>query len=142
MPMLQEGTDCWRPVRATQIDNDVFRVTDEPSEDESWAFAPGSRVRCRDRVFANGQPGLVAFAYAIESDPNYLLLKSHEKEIFRVVFIEGEEAVVKVLHVDEQNEDFVYDPLSTSSDRGCSRMRSESAYVARFADLVSARLEK
>lgn len=141
MPLLQEGTNCWRPVRAMQVGSDVFRVIDQPSEDESWAFASGSRVRCRDKVFDNGQPGLVAFAYAIESNSNYQLLKNHEKEILRIVFTDSKEAVVRVLHVDEQNEDFVYDLLSTSSDRGSSRMRSESAYVAKFADLVSIRLE-
>jgi hypothetical protein len=68
---MGEGTDCWRPVRAVRIDADIFEVTDNIPEDESWAFPPFSRVRCRDRAFSDGRIGLVAFEYAIESNPYY-----------------------------------------------------------------------
>jgi hypothetical protein len=88
-----------------------------------------------------GSSGLEAFQYAVESDPHYQLLKKNERNVFRVVFTDGEEAVVRVLHVDEQYEDFVYELLSTNSDREHYRNRSDAAYVGRFADLVSARLE-
>ena len=67
MSLVAEGTECWRPVRAVQIGGDIFEVSDNIPEDESWAFAPFSHVRCRDKVFADGQVGLVVFAYAIES---------------------------------------------------------------------------
>src|SRR5207302_10736469 len=107
MPLLGEGTDCWRPVRAVRVTEDVFRIIDQIPSDESWKFGPDSRVRCRERIFAGDSSGLEAFEYAIESDPNYQLLKKHEQEIFRVVFAGGEESVVKVLHVDEQHEDFM-----------------------------------
>jgi len=141
MPLIGEGTDCWRPVRAVRITENVFRIVDQIRPDESWKFGEDSRVRCRDRIFSGGVSGLEAFEYAIESDPNYPLLKKHEQEIFRMVFASGEESVVKVLHVDEQHEEFIYDLLSTNLERDHYRSKSDVVYVAKFADLVSARLE-
>jgi len=141
MPLLGEGTDCWRPVRAVPIGEDVFRIVDQIPAGESWKFGEDSRVRCRDRIFPGGVSGLEAFEYAVESDPHYQLLKKHEQEILRMVFASGEESVVKVLHVDEQYEDFIYDLLSTNFERDHYRAKSDAVYVARFADLVSARLE-
>jgi hypothetical protein len=58
-----------------------------------------------------------------------------------MVFASGEESVVKVLHVDEQHEEFIYDLLSTNLERDHYRSKSDVVYVAKFADLVSARLE-
>jgi hypothetical protein len=141
MPLLGEGTDCWRPVRAVPISDDVFRIVDQISAGESWKFGEDSRVRCRDRIFSGGISGLEAFEYAIETDPNYPLLKKHEQGIFRVAFASGEESVVKVLHVDEQHEDFIYDLVSTNLERDHYRAKSDAVYVAKFADLVSAQLE-
>ncbi len=141
MPLLVEGTDCWRPVRAVRITDNCFEVIDQIAPGESWKFAPSSRVRCRKRIFTGGEAGLEAFEYAIESDSNYQLLRKHEKEIFRVVFKNGEEAVVRVISVSGECEDFVYDLLSTNRDREHHRVRSDAAYCARFADLISARLE-
>ena len=141
MALLGEGTGCWRPVRAERVADDAFEVVDQIPPDESWKFGPDSRVRCRERIFSGSASGLEAFEYAVESDPHYQLLKKHEQEIFRMVFASGEESVVKVLHVDEQYEDFIYDLLSTNFERDHYRAKSDAVYVARFADLVSARLE-
>jgi len=116
MPLLCEGTESWRPVRAMQVDSDVFEVVDRIPEDESWGFAPFSRVRCRDKVFADGKEGLVVFAYAVESNPYYRLLKDHKGQVFRIVLADTEEAVVKVRHVDEEHEDFICDLLSTNRE--------------------------
>src|ERR1035438_4241932 len=122
MPLLGEGTGCWRPVRAARISEDIFKVIDRIRPDESWKFAEDSRVRCRNRIFAGGSSGLEAFQYAVESDPHYQLLKKNERNVFRVVFTDGEEAVVRVLHVDEQYEDFVYELLHpASAGRGSCR---------------------
>jgi len=142
MPLVGDGTECWRPVRAVQIGVDIFEIADEIPEDESWAFAPFSRVRCRDKIFADGQVGLVVFAYAIESNPHYRLLKDHEGQVFRIVLADAEEAVVRVTHVDEEHEDFIYDLLSTNLDRKYRRMPKGAAYAAKFADLVSAQLKE
>jgi len=143
MPLVAEGTDCWRPVQAVQISDDVFEVTGHIPAGESWAFGPNSRVRCRSHVFINGESGLAAFEYAVERDPNYQLLSKHEREVFRIRFADGEEAVVKVLHVDGRNEDFVYDLISSNSDSNHyrDRARKANAYVAKFTDLVSVQPE-
>jgi hypothetical protein len=140
MPLRGEGTDCWRPVRALPVAQDLFEVVDQIPSGESWAFAPGCRLRCRKHVFSSGERGLIAFEYAIESNPYYQLLKKHERKVFSVVFADGEEAVVRVLHVDRQHEDFVYDLVSTNVDRDHYRESRDAAYVARFANLVSAQL--
>jgi hypothetical protein len=140
MPLLQEGTDCWRPVRAVQMAEDIFKVLDHIPADESWAFAPDARVRCKNHVFSNGDTGLVVFKYAVEDDPHYQLLKLHERELFHVVFADGEESVVRVVHVDGADEKFIYDLLSTNPGR--RHRHNNASYVASFADLVSATLEK
>jgi hypothetical protein len=119
MPLVGEGTDCWRSVRARRISEDIFEVMEKhiPS-DESWKFAPSSRVRCRNRIFTDGEVGLEAFEYAIESDPNYQLLKKHEKGIFRVAFKAGEEAVVRVASVSGEYEDLfmTFCPLTVAAN--------------------------
>lgn len=84
--------------------------------------------------------GLEAFEYAIESNPYYQLLKRHEREVLRIVFKDGEQSVVKVLHVDEQPENFVYDLVSTNTDRDYYREHRDAALVAKFVDLVSVQL--
>jgi hypothetical protein len=141
MPLMQEGTECWRPVRAVQITDEVFEIAEEVPEDESWAFAAFSRVRCRDQVFADGTAGLVIFAYAIESHPYCRLLKDHKGQVFRIVLADGEDAVVKVTHVDEEHEDFICDLLSTNREQKY-RGTPKTAYAIKFAELVSARLEE
>lgn len=141
MPLIGEGTECWRPVRAVQVADDVFEIAEEVPEGESWRFAGFSRVRCKDRTFADGQSGLVAFAYAVENHPFYRLLKEHEGQIFRIVLTHGEEATVRVTHVDEEYGDFIYDLLSTNREVKYRSAPTEAAFVAKFGDLVSAHLE-
>ncbi len=64
MPILDEGTDVWRPVEATPLTNDTYRVEGEAPGDEKWAFAPGIIVRCDWKVFSSGERGLVAIRIA------------------------------------------------------------------------------
>jgi hypothetical protein len=125
-----------------RIEEDVFEIIDQIPLDESWKFAPFSRVRCRDKIFADGQAGLVVSAYAVESNPYYRLLKDNEGQVFRVVLADGEDAVVRVTHVDEEHEDFIYDLLSTNCKQKYRGRPKTAVYVVRFADLVSARLEE
>jgi hypothetical protein len=142
MPLMGEGVDCWCPVRAMQIAEDVFEIAEEPPEDVSWRFAPLSRVRCRNKVFADGKTGLAIIAYAVESHPYYQVLKDYEGRVLRIVLSNGEEAVVRVTHVDAEHEDFIYDLLSTNPGHKIGRVPNNAAYAAKFADLVSARLEE
>jgi hypothetical protein len=140
MPLVGEGTECWRPVRAVPLGDDVFEVIDRIPESESWDFAPFSRVRCRDKVFADGKAGLVVSAYAVESSPHYRLLKDYEGQVFRIILADGENAVVRVTHVDEEHEDFICDLLSTNREHKVTP--ETAAYAIKFANLVSAHLEK
>ena len=142
MPLVGEGTECWRPVRAVPTGDDIFEITDKIPEDESWAFSPYSRVRCGEKVFADGRVGQVVIAYAIESHPYYRLLKDHRGRVFRIALADGEKAVVRLVYVDEEHEDFTVDLLSTNLDRKYRDTPKGAAYAVKFADLVSARLEE
>ena len=57
--LLDEGTDCWRPVEAEDLNNGTFRIISENSEDENWQFEPGDIVSCMTKRFQNGQVSLV-----------------------------------------------------------------------------------
>jgi hypothetical protein len=58
--LLNEGTDCWRPVMAKHVSDDLFQIADPQPEDEEWEFKPGQVVRCKERTFQSGS-GLGAF---------------------------------------------------------------------------------
>ena len=60
MPLLNEGTECWRLVEAVHIAGNLYRVTGRAPVDEEWAFATGAVVHCDLRTFANGTSGLTA----------------------------------------------------------------------------------
>src|SRR6266480_4187155 len=53
MPLLNEGTDCWRPVSATPVEGDRYRIDEQGynRDDEEWQFPPGSIVRCHLHYF-------------------------------------------------------------------------------------------
>ena len=59
MPLLNEGTDCWRPIEAEQVGIDTYRITGSKPEDEDWPVSKGDVVRCEQRSFADGSEGLV-----------------------------------------------------------------------------------
>jgi hypothetical protein len=63
MPLLNEGTEVWRPVEAIPMADDTYRVEGEMDEDEEWAFAPGSIVRGEVKRFHEGE-GLTAVSLA------------------------------------------------------------------------------
>jgi len=44
MPLLNEGTDVWRPVEAEALGNGRYRVMGQASNDEEWAFPSGVTV--------------------------------------------------------------------------------------------------
>lgn len=60
MQLLDEGTDVWRPVEATQVADENYRIEGEVPEEEVWEFAPGSAVRCEWKTFSEGKQGLTA----------------------------------------------------------------------------------
>jgi hypothetical protein len=59
MPLLNEGTDVWRPVDATPLSADTYRVEGEMPNDEQWMFAPGTIVHCKRKMLTEGE-GLTA----------------------------------------------------------------------------------
>ena len=65
MPLLNEGEGLWRPVEATPLSLETFRVEGEIPEGEEWAFAPGTIVRCERKSFGEGKVGLRAIAVAV-----------------------------------------------------------------------------
>jgi hypothetical protein len=46
--LLNEGTNVWRPVKAVQVLDKVYRIISENSDpdDEKWAFSTGDLVWC------------------------------------------------------------------------------------------------
>jgi hypothetical protein len=60
LPLLNEGTDVWRPVEAEPLGGGLYRVLGDAPEDETWAHAPGSTVRCELKVFSDGTEALAA----------------------------------------------------------------------------------
>ncbi len=56
-----EDIDVWRPVKARRVSDLMYRIIEQPydPESETWEFAPGSTVRCEERILSDG-PALVA----------------------------------------------------------------------------------
>jgi hypothetical protein len=51
IPLLDEGTPCWRPTKGVKIGELLYRVlpTDNYDPlDENWAFKPGDIVVCKE----------------------------------------------------------------------------------------------
>ncbi len=60
--LLDEGVECWRPVAAEHVRADVYRIVGTRKDDtETWEFATGDTVRCREQTFADRQSGWVAY---------------------------------------------------------------------------------
>jgi hypothetical protein len=64
VPLLDEGTDVWRPVEGMRLAENVYMVLGVVPDDETWAFPPGSRVRCEPRRVQGEAEQLVAMALA------------------------------------------------------------------------------
>ena len=52
IPLTDEGVNVWRPVQAEHVGGDLYRLTGQPPDGETWAF--GTR-RCRQMQAANAQ---------------------------------------------------------------------------------------
>jgi hypothetical protein len=63
IPLLNEGTDVWRPASAEYIRENVYRIAGKAPEDEQWKFSPGQLVRCRQQKLSGGDY-LVAYETA------------------------------------------------------------------------------
>ena len=64
MPLLNEGTNVWRPVSAKHLAGDVYIVRDNVPDGEEWMFATGSTVRCESMTLNAGTKVLAAVGIA------------------------------------------------------------------------------
>lgn len=66
MPLLNEGTEVFRPVLSRLVKDDIYEIIGLENEaninnlDEDWMFPINSLVRCRYRI-SNGEKILVAY---------------------------------------------------------------------------------
>jgi hypothetical protein len=60
VPLLNEGTNVWRPVEAEHLGDDRYRIIQEQPEDEEWLVASGQTVQCTPFRFSDGAEGLAA----------------------------------------------------------------------------------
>ena len=63
--LLNEGTDVWRPVKAFQVKENIYKISsvNTDPEDEIWQFNKGDFVRCEFKPLSekdNYQDKLVA----------------------------------------------------------------------------------
>jgi hypothetical protein len=58
MTLVNEGTEVWRPVEATHLSGDLYRVNGSMPGDEEWAYSPGAIVRCERTTFKEGESEL------------------------------------------------------------------------------------
>ena len=55
--LLDEGVPVWRPVRASRVSDNVYRIVDQAynTEEETWEFTPGTEVVCEPRSLTGGE---------------------------------------------------------------------------------------
>jgi hypothetical protein len=60
--LLDEGTNVWYPVEAKALGSDNYIITgiNPDPDDLHWQFTTGTKVRCEQRIMADGQRELVA----------------------------------------------------------------------------------
>jgi hypothetical protein len=52
--LLEEGTRCYRPVKAIKLNNDLFMILDKPGDDEVWEFQFNDIVQCSKTKLSDG----------------------------------------------------------------------------------------
>ena len=61
IPLLNEGTDVWRPAYGLQVGEQTYVVllsSDYDPEDEEWEFPPGNIVVCKKKVLLGAEGGV------------------------------------------------------------------------------------
>ena len=82
IPLLDEGTDVWRPVPVERAADGGLRIVGEMPEDENWAYKPGEIVFAREHHFADGKTAQAAYGVSfghsattrLELAPNELIM--------------------------------------------------------------------
>ncbi|MBS7702681.1 hypothetical protein [Chelatococcus asaccharovorans] len=70
MPLLEEGTEVWRPVPAEHLGRDMYRIAGPRPVNENWKFEVGAVITARQREFRDGSRGLVAEAIKPDAQPD------------------------------------------------------------------------
>jgi hypothetical protein len=65
LELLDEGTECWRPVQAEHIGGELYRIVDVKPEGEVWPYLTGDTVKCKKHTFQDGIGGLLAYEKSI-----------------------------------------------------------------------------
>jgi hypothetical protein len=78
---------------------------------------------------------------AVQDNPHCSLLKNNEGKVFRLAFSDGEIAIAKILHVNDEYEDFIYDLISSTKVREHYKDKEQNCYVSKFNELISVELE-
>lgn len=60
LPLLNEGTEVWRPVEAEPVGENLYRIVQPQPDDEEWPVVSGDIVKCETRNFASGEVWLTA----------------------------------------------------------------------------------
>ncbi len=56
--LLEEGTDTWKLTIAEDLGHGNYKLIapeDYDPEDETWQFLPGSIVKCKPKMFSDGE---------------------------------------------------------------------------------------
>jgi len=61
---MSEEIEIWRPVKAKQLNNGLYKITSTPTLDDKWEFVSGQTVKCATKTFADGKSGLIAIENA------------------------------------------------------------------------------
>lgn len=66
--LLNEGTICYRPVEAIEIEAGKYQITEENDTafDEEWEFPAGTIVNVEEHTFSDNSTGLLAIRYIDE----------------------------------------------------------------------------
>ena len=62
VPLLDEGTEVWRPVEAIKIGEGIYRIVsdNQKPDDELWKYVTGDIVRCIRQMLSSGFESIVA----------------------------------------------------------------------------------
>jgi len=62
MPLLNEGTDVWAPVKAEWVGNGGYRVLGPMPDDQEWTFPPDAIVTVQVKTLSDGSYAAVAIS--------------------------------------------------------------------------------
>ena len=125
--LRNEGVDCWRPVEARQLDEQIFRISSKPvPEEEAWAFQLHSVVLCVKRKFQNEEGFEAVKEVEILKDDTYRVELEPNRLKIRFVIIKKDLPEVGIyLYLYDKNQKCIMDYLQDSLEYAIDFMRSD-----------------